>query len=275
MQTSIAPTPKGSVHVKKQISFMEDPVIYQVRQSCDYRKFKMLADNRTINQLHVKRLVDSFKNQYLVCPIICNELFEIIDGQHRLRAAQESDLPVNYIMINGYGMKEVQLLNTNQKNWTKIDYLLSYVSYGKKPYVEFHMFMKDFPELSFQACERILTGKGNGQRQGTFSGKKFQMRDFEEGKLIIPDLSKSYSLARKIMEFKPYYEGFGKGMFATTMMSLFRSKNYNHKEMLHKLSTGPIKLADCRIVEEYKLLLENIYNYKRLKENKVSFRYEQ
>jgi hypothetical protein len=44
--------------------------------------------------------------------------------------------------------------------------------------------------------------------------------------------------------------------------------------MLHKLSVAPIKLQDCLNVEAYKMLLEDIYNHKRQKENKVSFRYE-
>lgn len=274
MQTMTAPTPKinGSVLSKKVKS--KDEEIYTVYRTYDYSKFRIMADNRNLNLLHVKRLVQSFGIKHLVSPLIVNEYLEVIDGQHRLEASKESGNPVYYIMVDGYGIEDVQILNTNQKNWQKLDYLESYCAAGRKPYLEFKKFMSDFPELSFQACERILTGYSQGKKMGKVGNHKVQMRDFEEGKLFIPDVNKSYSVARKIMDFKPYYAGFGRGIFATVMLSLLKSKNYNHKEMLHKLSVAPIKLQDCLNVEAYKMLLEDIYNHKRQKENKVSFRYE-
>lgn len=267
MPTMTAPTPKlnGSVQVKNQL---------QVLVTTNYSLFKLMPDNRNLNLLHVKRLIESFNEKYLICPIIVNEKYEVIDGQHRLQACKETNKPVYYIIIRGYGIQEVQVLNTNQKNWNHLDFLNMYVQEGRRPYLEFNDFMKDFPELSFQACKRILTGQIYGKKQGRIGGQKAQMKDFEEGKLFIPDLNKSYSVARKIMDFKPFYDGFNKGIFATVMISVLRSKHYNHKEMIHKVSTSPIKLQDCLNAEAYKLLLEDIYNYKRQKENKVSFRYE-
>lgn len=275
MQTATAPTPKnGSVHHPKKRPVIVDQIAYHVYITYDYDRFKIMADNRNINLLHVRRLVESFKNKYLVCPIICNEYFEVIDGQHRREAAKETGEPLYYIMIEGYGIEEVQILNVNQKNWTKMDHLHSYCAEGVKPYLEFKKFMDDFPELSFQACERILTGLSSGSATKRQDGKSVAMKDFEQGKLFIPDLNKSYSVARRIMDFKPHYPGFYKGIFATVMLSLLKSKNYNHKEMLHKLSVCPIKMQDCLNVEEYKKLIEDIYNHKRLRENKVSFRYD-
>jgi hypothetical protein len=271
MQTLIAPTPKtlGSVQSLKKTK--QD---YAVQSTNNYAQFKFMGDNRDVNLLHVKRLVESFKVKQLVCPIIVNGNYEIIDGQHRYEACKELGLPVYYFVVPEYGIEEVQILNSNQKNWTKIDYLHSYCKAGRRPYLEFRQFMKDFPELSFQACERILTGFSQGRKTGNIDKKKVQMRDFEQGKLMIPDLNKSYVIGRKIMDFKPYYEGFYKGIFATVILALLKSKNYNHKEMMHKLSNCPIKLQDCLNVEAYKMLLEDIYNHKRLKVNKVSFRYE-
>jgi hypothetical protein len=275
MATMTAPTPKtnGSVQAKTN-GIAPKTTSFQVLMTTNYDLFHLMPNNRNLNLLHIKRLSESFKEKHLVVPIIVNEKHEIIDGQHRYHACKELGLPIYYLVIPGYGICDVQILNTNQKNWTKIDYLHSYVAAAKRPYLEFKKFMEDFPELSFQACERILTGLSAGKKQGVLLGKKANMKDFEEGKLVIPDLSKSYSIARKIMDIKPYYENFGRGIFATVMMSLLKSKNYNHKEMLHKLSVAPIKLQDCLNVEAYKMLLEDIYNHKRQKENKVSFRYE-
>lgn len=100
------------------------------------------------------------------------------------------------------------------------------------------------------------------------------MKDFEEGKLKIPDIKKSYVIAKKIMDYKPFYENFYRGTFVSALVPLIsKSEPYNHKEMIHKLSVCPIRLKDCNTVENYRSLLEDIYNYKRQKETKVSFKY--
>ena len=269
MQTQIAPTPRINGSVQKSCES-----VLNVYKTYDYGLFKIMSDNRTINLLHVQRLVESFHAKHLVCPIIVNERHEVIDGQHRLLASKETGLPVYFIVLKGYGINEVQVFNTNQKNWTKMDFLNMYCQEGRKPYLEFKEFMDHFPDFAIQASERILTGKLNGGRQGKIAGRRAAMKDFEEGKLVIPNLAKSYALARKIMDFKPFYPGFNRGTFVSAVLPLFSSKVYSHKEMLHKLETAKIALTDCPNIPAYRMLLEDIYNYKRQKENKVSFRYE-
>jgi hypothetical protein len=269
MQTTLAPTPRnGSALTKKA------EAVYTVYRTTNYDLFKVMPDNRNLNLLHVKRLIESFNSRQLVCPLIVNEHYEVIDGQHRLQASKETGLPVYFIVIPGYGIEEVQVLNTNQKNWTKIDFLNMFCSEGKRAYLELKKFMDDFPEFGIQSAERLVRLTSTGRKTGSVGGHKAAMKDFEEGKLQIPNITKSYILARKVMDFKPFYNGFHRGVFVSSVMPLFSSKHYNHKEMIHKLSTCPIKMTDCGTVDAYKMLLEDIYNYKRQKENKVSFRYE-
>ena len=85
-------------------------VVNQVNQTTDYSKFKTLKGNRSVNKLHVKRLQKSFKQSYLLSPIIVNQNYEIIDGQHRFNAAKAENLPVNFILCNDYGLNEDILL---------------------------------------------------------------------------------------------------------------------------------------------------------------------
>jgi hypothetical protein len=139
------------------------------------------------------RLVESFNVKHLICPIIVNEKMQVIDGQHRLQASRETGSPVHYIVVAGYGIEEVQRLNNNQKNWTKADFLEMYCAQGVRVYLEFKDFSNAFPELGFQACERILTGFSSGKRTGHVGGKKAQMMDFQEGKLTIPNLGLSWT----------------------------------------------------------------------------------
>jgi hypothetical protein len=172
MQTAIAPTPKnGSVHTKPiRIPTKETPL--SVLTTTDYDQFILMDDNRNVNELHVQRLVSSFKDKHLICPIIVNEKMEVIDGQHRLQASIRSELPVHYIVVKGYGLNEVQVLNSNQKNWTKYDFLESYCAQNKKHYLDFKEFMGYFPDFGIQVSERILTEKySNGRRQERVGGK--------------------------------------------------------------------------------------------------------
>ena len=60
-----------------------------VLSTTDYAKFKTLQGNRDVNKLHVSRLKESFKTAYLLSPIVVNQYYEIIDGQHRYEAAKE------------------------------------------------------------------------------------------------------------------------------------------------------------------------------------------
>lgn len=269
MQTSLlAPTPKNG-------SVLKDAVL-QIFRTTDYGQFKIMHDNRNVNTLHVQRLIESFKQKHLVSPIIVNERKEVIDGQHRLLASQETGLPVYYMILKGYGIEEVQIYNTNQKNWSKVDYLKMYVSEGRKAYIELQKFMEDFPEFGIQAAERLVTLSPYAKRQGRLNGQRAQMKDFEEGRLSVPNITKSYQLARKIYEFKPYYAGFHRGVFISAVLPLFASKVYDHKEMIYKVgvcSEKGIRIPDCPDVEGFRVRLEEIYNWKRQKENKVSFRH--
>lgn len=272
MQTTmLAPTPKNGSVPKNS-----EPIL-NIYKTYDYGMFKIMHDNRSVNTLHVQRLVESFKAKHLVSPIIVNERKEVIDGQHRLLASQETNLPVYYIVLKGYGIEEVQIFNTNQKNWGKVDYLKMYCTEGRKPYIELQKFMEDFPEFGIQSAERLVTLSPYAKRSGKINGHKAQMKDFEEGKLVVPNITKSYQLARKVMEFSPYYPGFHRGVFISAILPLFASKVYDHKEMIHKMGVGAekgLRLVDCPTVEAYRMLLEEIYNWKRQKENKVSFRYQ-
>ncbi|HYG38507.1 MAG TPA: ParB N-terminal domain-containing protein [Cytophagales bacterium] len=247
---------------------------YSVYKTSNYGMFRPLTGNRSVNFLHVKRLVQSFQNKHLISVLIVNEKYEVIDGQHRLDASKVTGVPIYFIVVPGYSLKEVQIYNTNQKEWKKIDFLKMYCDMGLDPYQKFKEFMNDFPDFGIMVTERILTQLRSNGRTGKVGDQKASLRDFEEGNLHVPDLEKSYDIALKLMDFKPYYPGYNRGTFVSCMLGIFEHKNYNHKEMIKKVELNPKALVDCTNVEAYKLLIENIYNYRRNKENKVSLRYD-
>jgi len=255
-------------------------VVNQVNSTNDYSKFKKLKGNRNVNKLHVRRLMDSFKQAYLLSPIIVNQKYEIIDGQHRFEAAKALGLPINFIICNDYLLKEVQLLNTNMKNWGKLEYLKSYVDLGYPEYIKFSDFMKIFPEFTFSSCETILTNSLSGGHISKTSvnlkdeinkSGSYAFRYFQEGELFIPDYEKSIENAEKIMMIKPYYEKFNDPTFVRAMIGIFKLEHYSHSRLLDRLAANQNSLVPCRNVTQYKLLIEDIYNFRS--REKVSLRF--
>ena len=61
---------------------------------------------------------------------------EVVDGQHRLKAAQELGVAIYYQIIEDAQLQEIQLLNAYARPWQTGDYLDSYVALGKKEYIE-------------------------------------------------------------------------------------------------------------------------------------------
>ena len=251
-------------------------VVNHVNSTNDYSIFAQIEGNRVVNKLHVERLKTSFQKSYLMSPIIVNQKYEIIDGQHRFNAAKALGLPVNFIVTNGYGLREVQMLNTNMKNWKKEDYLHAYCDLGYEEYLKMKQFMQDFPDFGIAVAEQLLTntvgGANNRGHAAKIDGKTTgRLRNFQEGELEIPDLELAYENGEKIMMFKPYYDGFNRTVFVAAMIGMFKHENYNHSQMITKVKNNPTALTHCSNVTQYKILIEEIYNFRS--REKVSLRF--
>jgi len=253
--------------------------VNQVYSTTDYSLFKSLTGNRAVNNVHVRRLRESFKSTYLLSPIIVNEKYEIIDGQHRFEATKELGLSVNFIVCKGYSLSEVQVLNTNMKNWKSEDYLNAYCDLGYPDYLKFREFMKKFPDFGFAPSQIILTNLCTTNRAffsneiKTDSNKKgaYTERYFQEGRLSIPDYQQSIVNAEKILEVKPYYEGFNRRIFVAAMIGLFKVPHYSHERLIQRISSNPTSMQHCSNVSQYKLMIEEIYNFRS--REKVSLRF--
>lgn len=239
-------------------------VVANVYVSNDYTKFKYLNGNRNVSELHIERLRQSFINHHLFTPILVNNNYEIIDGQHRYEASKLLNLPI-YFIIKNYGIIETQILNTNNKNWKKEDYLIGYCKMGKPEYIKFQQFMIDFPQFKIGAAERILTNEAKGSTSMNIytNNKRGRSKPFESGHFVVKDLNYAYEIARKISDYKIYFNRYTDILFVSTLITVFKNKNYDHKKMINKLSIpNKYKLEPQATSQGYKELLEDIYNYK-------------
>lgn len=236
--------------------------VNQVFMTNDYNAFSNIDGNRDINQLHIKRLKESMETKYISVPIIVNEKFQIIDGQHRFYSAKELNKPIYYIEVDGLGLMDVHRLNSNTKDWNADSFLNGYCKLGKKQYLLY----KDFKERFGFGHNEIQALLSNKTRMG---GHKIQ--DFKDGNFVIVDLNQATRNAEKITMCSKYYDGYKRRSFVYAMLDLFARDDYNHLEFLNKLSFQSVKLQDCTTVDQYLILIEEIYNYKRSKTTKVRF----
>lgn len=236
----------------------------QVHTTTDYSLFKTLNGNRDVNHLHLSRLKESMKIKHLTTIIMVNEKFEIIDGQHRFLISQELKLPINYIISKNYGLAEVQILNANMKNWQTIDYVNGYCDLGYQDYIIYRDFVNEYG-FQNQIALLLLSNEHVGGR------KINPITNFKEGKFKVKDLNNAKKMAEKIMMIEPYYKGFLRRSFIISLVSMFKNENFEFTEFIAKLKQQPTTLQDCTNTTQYKVLIEEIYNYRR--REKINLRY--
>jgi len=236
--------------------------VNQVLKTNDYSMFKHMNGNRNINKLHLKRLTESMSEKYIEVPIIVNSNNQIIDGQHRFEAAKELKKDVYYIKVRNLNLDDVHRLNTNSKNWTAEEYMQGYCELGLEDYIRYRDFKRKYG-FGHNETNAILTNRSR------MSGSK--NTDFNDGVFKILDYDLAVKNAEKICMVREYYEGYKRRYFVYAMLELFENPDYSHVEFLNKLSFQSVKLQDCTDVKGYLILIEDIYNFKRSRNNKVRF----
>lgn len=111
---------------------------YDVYVTKDYSRFKRLEGNREVLNRRVEKIIHSINEVgYVNNPILVNEKYEVIDGQGRLEAFKRLNIPVEYIMVKGIGVKECISMNINMENWTMEDFINCYAENGNDNYIKF------------------------------------------------------------------------------------------------------------------------------------------
>jgi hypothetical protein len=94
---------------------------------------------------------------------------------------------------------------------------------------------------------------------------------FEEGTWKGKDFNLAQDYANKVRMIKPYYNGYNRSTFVGTMIGLIQKDVFDLNEFMHKLRLQPTALVDCANREQYRTLIEDIYNWRS--RQKVNLRY--
>lgn len=240
-----------------------DELVNQIYRTNEYDKFKRIPGNRVINYNKVKKLEKSMlkKGWLRTVVITVNEMFQIIDGQHRYLAAKITNTPIQYQIVEGTGLNEVIQTNQGSSNWTIKDHIPSQIAMGNKSCILLDKLMTEFPELSLSICQMMLTQ----------STKNPSREDIENGTWEIGDYNTSVMWCQNLMSLKPYFEGFKLTYFVRTIIDVLLKPNFNFQEFHHKVVLRPTMLQRCGSKKQYMVMIEEVYNYKRT--DKINLRF--
>lgn len=235
-----------------------------------YDIFKHLDGNREIEECNVKRIRRSLKKfGYIGAPVIINEKNEVIDGQNRIAACREENVPVQYKICPGYGIEECIALNQNQKNWNNRDFIESYSAQGYDTYTWLLELQESYSLLSLDDMSALAYNRGKNMTNSS------KIRDvIRSGQLVLNEDEKKEveDTLVWLYDFAPFVKKIGGRNYIlyNTIIFMYTRPNVDGDKLLDKVfKKNWTNIERKHTPLEYIIQLEDFYNYKVTKEKKI------
>lgn len=233
-------------------------------QTKDYEKFKMMECNRNLSRSHINELKEAIAQfGYLEsCPIMVNEDFEILDGQHRFVACKESGLPIRYEVVEDKD-NLIITLNTSQRKWNLEDYVNYWSKKGFNPnYDRLKNICKELGMSSTMVMTILSGGVTSGSNHDQI--KKGSLKFTLEDSLKVRGFYSNMDRFCKVVKMKPTTR------LCTALMQLSARKGFNWSTLISKANRYPTVAYNCRTKEEFFIMLRDLYNFNTRKvENRI------
>lgn len=235
----------------------------QVLITKDYGKFKKLSGNRDVSGSRIDKIVNSInKVGYITSPIIVNEKMEVIDGQGRLEALKKLEMPVEYIVHPGIGIKECISMNVHQTNWRDIDYIKSHADNGNHSYQLLLNLIESFPEFGNNVFATALKNV-----------TRFYSESLRNGSLIITNNEYNEALVklRYLKRFVPYFKSVaGKtSILQHCIVFCYTMPEVDNEVLFEKLTTSISNMQAYDSILSCMKVIEDIYNKRNRKQEYV------
>lgn len=243
----------------------------EVQQTEDYGIFKSFDINRTIRKTQVKNLIASISQNNLLHlnPIIVDKEMRIIDGQHRLAAAKQLELPVSYIIMDGSDSAEALIsLNSVQKAWDFADYANCYQA---DPTVKFLEELHEAYKIPLPVLFRSFCRKANKNLHQLFDQGLALTLTENEIRVICRVGNELYQNSLENPRTKAKYKG---RAFLRSLTILWNHPDINHDRLRDRLMEASHQLPRSAPVGEYTYLLGELYNFGLHKDNRINVKEE-
>lgn len=238
--------------------------LYGLDWSNDYDKFKILNYNRDIDQTRVDKIKKVIASDGFLVPILVNQDWYVVDGQHRLNAVRQLGKKLSYVQYDIPTDKLpiiIAKLNSTAKTWKMINYLDMWYILGKEHYVWIGETVKNL-DLPFTNFYKMLTS----------TAMKFSQK-FKDGTLTLTQ-SQRDRLEERGKQFNEVrfsekrFADFGTG-FLVAITNIVTTKGYDHQTMMTAIKEYPGSLLKCRTASEFKGQLLDLYNRMATPKNKI------
>lgn len=211
----------------------------QIQTTKDYSKFKLVVSNREVDKNHVKRLAESIrrKNLLFIRPLIVNDDMQVIDGQHRLAACELINEHVHYIKVAGLSKSDISILNTAQKNWSRIDFINFFAIEGKPEFKLLAKMINKYSDLKVSLVINLCCSDAKKLRQGIIN---------------ISNADRAETVFKRIYEMKAKHRFVVEREFGLAFNSVIKSDD-QYKAMLKYIT--PENFYKCGSRPEYERML--------------------
>jgi hypothetical protein len=271
MLTSLAPdfaalAEETALAITQDITAL--PVTEEINETIysttDYDQFTLFPGNRAVDPKHVRKLVALISAENLLrdTPILVTVELAVLDGQHRLSAASELNIPIFY-RISTLAEQHITTLNTAQKSWQGVDFLRRWTELGKPAYQALTEFMQRHPSISFSNAKTMVAGSADPAAD-----------EFRHGHYKVGDIGKADAVACLIERIKTeaaFKYATDSRFVAAIFYCVTELEGFESKVFMRKLLNNPTVLMRCATHEQYMKMLSGIYNYKTAKPNWVRF----
>lgn len=228
----------------------------------NYDLFNFIKGNRNINKQHLNTLVKEIQKENLLefKPILVDKKYNIIDGQHRIRAAKQLGLPIYYLIRSECDISSIAALQT-QLRWVTQDYIKLY-STGDR--AEDYIMLQNYLETyKFQTFRVGLAFLGSVQELcAIIKANKFVFKwDLD---LVSKDIAVYNRFLKFIKDNKIQPDRhFGKISFIRAFLRLIKAATFDKEKFFSKLAERWEYLRYRTSEKPYLDDLVNIYNYRR------------
>ncbi len=229
-----------------------------IKSTKNYEMFIFREDNREkIDQVHVKRIKDSIELRNLLDlrPIVVNEKYEILDGQHRLLAAKSLGVEIFYQIEKKLEAQDIIAMNIN-KAWTNGDFLNFYCQHGYPEYLKLKEFMKK-NGITLKIAISIAIGQA-----------KIGFHDFKIGNFVFHEESLGYELdicwetinyIKKMNGFSSYTMS---SRFWKALLKLIRHPYFDQKKWRDNMQKMIEHFSPRARAEDYVHMVQTVYNWR-------------
>lgn len=212
--------------------------------------------------------MESMGRELLPIPVLVNQNYQVIDGQHRVAAATELNLPVFYMVVPNMNLDDVHTLNSIGKKYSFDDYLEGYAAAGLAHYKNALSFRRKY-KFTAHVYMYIWVGSkdfGNGA----------SVNAFKNGKLVINDLKKCHQIAEDltfmITEFKnelPLH----KRPACIAMAEMMENPKFDLLKLVKNLNSNAVRKLryNSSVADDWRSGLQKVYNFNMTKKNRITF----